>query len=153
VEKYRLLITPRDVSALGCWEGVTGEFNQVVGYTFFGDFFLRDPVSGDYALLFTLQPELMPMAFSDVAGFKSFLSDAGIGEHLLKTARLSDLIKLLGPPGQDQIYVPEPYPFLGGDESLQSYALRDVWVFASLVGRLQGIGDHEHGDDNADLIG
>lgn len=146
---YRLFDEPRPADDLGCWESVVGEFTQVAGYTFFGDFFLREPGTGYYAVLCTLRPELIPLSYREREAFEQFLATERVQNHLLRVKDVEELERMIGAPGRDEVYVPEPYPFLGGDESLESYARRNVWVFVDLVGQVQGIGAGDDADDAA----
>ena len=51
---YRLSDSPETLEALGAWEHALGRFVEVVGYSFLGSFFLRDPENHDYLILHPL---------------------------------------------------------------------------------------------------
>jgi len=53
---------------------------------------------------------------------------------------LTQLSRRLGEPGLDEIFIPEPYPFLGGSGELSTYAKGEIWIFARIVGQMQGVG-------------
>jgi hypothetical protein len=138
---FRLLDSPRPTEDLGCWSEVTDRFSRVIGHTKFGNFFLLDPSSGQYAVLYTIAPELVPTNFRSRESFiATFLSDAGIISHLGRPDDVSALEARLGVLGEDEVYIPEPYPFLGGSGELDTFGKGNVWVFADLVGQSQGIG-------------
>jgi hypothetical protein len=40
----------------------------------------------------------------------------------------------IGDPAANQVYLPVPYPFLGGSGEPDTYDKGDVWVFWSIVG-------------------
>ena len=58
-----------------------------------------------------------------------------------KEDRVAAIEQRLGPLIVGEVFIPEPYPFLGGDLSIESYAKGNVWTYAELVGSLQGVGD------------
>ena len=146
---YRLFDEPKAAADLGCWESVVGEFTQVAGYTFFGDFFLRDPETDYYAVLCTIRPGLIPLNYQGREAFEGFLATERVRNHLLRVQDVAKLEQMIGELGADEVYVPEPYPFLGGDESLESYARRKVWVFVDLVGQMQGVGESDDEEGGA----
>jgi hypothetical protein len=138
---FRLLEPPQPVTRLGCWAQVSGRFTVIAGYTAFGDFFLLDPETQQYAVLYTIGPELVPTNFRGSQAFVSeFLTDAGIVEHLGRPQDVATLEARIGPLAIDEVFIPEPYPFLGGSGELDTFAKGNVWVFADLVGQMQGIG-------------
>jgi hypothetical protein len=138
---FRLLDPPRPASDLGCWAEVSGRFSLVAGYTAFGNFFLLDPTTQQYAVLYTIGPELVPTNFLGSEAFASqFLTDAGIVQHLGRPDDVAALEERLGPLAPDEVFIPEPYPFLGGSGELNTFGKGNVWVFADLVGQTQGVG-------------
>lgn len=141
---FRLLDPPRPVTELGCWAEVTGRFSLVAGYTAFGNFFLFDPDTQQYAVLYTIEPELVPTHFRGSRAFVSeFLSDAGIIDHLGRPRDVTALEARIGPLATDEVYYPVPYPFWGGSGELETFSKGNVWVFADLVGQSQGVGQAE----------
>jgi len=82
VKKYALLEKPKEVAALGSWSELAENFGEVVGYTYFGDFFLRDPETSQIAVLYTMDPELMPTSFTSIEAFVGeMLADPEIEEE------------------------------------------------------------------------
>ena len=146
---YRVFDELKPASDLGCWESVVGEFSQVAGYTCFGDFFLRDPETDYYAVLCTLRPKLIPLSYRGRKAFEEFLNTERVQNHLLRIEDVKKLEQMIGELDKDEVYVPEPYPFLGGDESLASYARRNVWVYVDLVGQMQGVGASDEAEGGA----
>ncbi len=144
MQKYILLETNESAEKLGCWSEVVGKFENVFGYTLFGNFFLQDSNTGQVAILYTIEPELVPTNYYSVDSFvKELLPNEEIAPHLIRPKDLDILNKIIGPLGEYEVYIPEPYPFCGGDGSLESFNKGNVWVYADLVGQAQGIG-HEN---------
>lgn len=114
---------------------------MVFGFTFFGDFFLQNSETGQIAILYTIEPEVVPTNFNTVSSFvDELLSNKEVEPELVRPQDIEQLIKLVGDLEEEQIFIPEPYPFLGGDLSLESYAKGNAWVYADLVGQAQGVG-------------
>ncbi|PSK26501.1 T6SS immunity protein Tdi1 domain-containing protein, partial [Nocardia seriolae] len=45
----------------------------------------------------------------------------------------TSVVAVLGP---DQVYIPTPYPFLGGTKAPETYEIGDVWVFLDIVAQM-----------------
>ncbi len=140
---YRSLEPPVGSLKIAPWDTTCGNFHEVVGYTYFGDFFLRDPKTGQYALLFPFTPEIVPLEHFDEASFAAFLDKPHVADGFLRPKDLEALEARLGPLDEDQIYIPEPYPFIGEQSTLESYTKGDVWIFATIVGTMHGLGSEE----------
>jgi len=132
---YHLLPSPRSVADLPGWEGLHRSYTDVVGYSHLGHVFLHDRREGTFGVLHPFRD-----AFKDYGRFDSLehfdamvLSDEGFDEFVLRRPHLDEVARRTGPLGPDQVYVPVPYPFLGGDESPDSYDRGDVWTFLRIV--------------------
>ena len=138
---YRLIPIPRPVGDLGCWEAHLASFTHVVGYSGLGHFFLHDAATGDFAVLHPFKQSWKNYGpFETVAAFQAtILDDEGFAEYVLRPRHQDTIRQRLGALREDQVYIPEPYPFLGGDETPESYSIGDVWTFAELVGLCHGL--------------
>jgi hypothetical protein len=132
---YHLLVSPRPVGDLPGWEGLHRSYTDVVGYSHLGHVFLHDRREGTFGVLHPFRD-----AFKDYGRFDSLehfdamvLSDEGFDEFVLRRPHLDEVARRTGPLGPDQVYVPVPYPFLGGDEAPESYDRGDVWTFLRIV--------------------
>jgi hypothetical protein len=135
VPGYHLLPSPRPVDDLHGWEGLRRSYTDVVGYSHFGHVFLHDRREGTFGVLHPFRD-----AFKDYGRFDSLehfdamvLSDEGFDEFVLRRPHLDEVSRRTGPLGPDQVYVPVPWPHLGGDESPDRYDRGDVWTFLALV--------------------
>jgi hypothetical protein len=137
-----LFAQPQPTTQLGCWDDIVSGFRSIVGYTAWGDFILRSPVTGQFAILYAFEPELVPLSFYDDEAFKNeYLTAPQIQDHLIRPARLAAVEARLGPLAEGEVFIPEPYPFIGGLCEPESYAKGGVWTFIDLVGQLQGVGE------------
>lgn len=139
---YVLLREPVPTSALGCWEAELPAFTHVVGFSRLGHFFVCNEESGEFGVCHPFRQAYKNYgAFGSVTEFEArILKDEGFAEHVLRPAHQAAIGKLLGPLAPEEIYIPEPYPFLGGNEEVDTYAKGNFWVFAELVGMSHGFG-------------
>ncbi len=115
-------------------------FTHVVGYSGLGHFFLYDEKSNEYAVLYPFRQAYKSYGkFESVAAFDAaVLSDVDFTEYVLKPGHQAAIQERLGPLQAEQVYIPNPYPFLGGGEEPETYTKGNVWVFAELVGMSHG---------------
>jgi hypothetical protein len=140
---FRILKKPLPVDyCLGCWAKHMGRFSQVAGHTSFGDVFLRDPDSGQYAVLCPLTGERFPTSCYDRKTFLNrFLGDPGIIERFARPTDVEQLRQRLGSLENEEVYIPCPYPFVGGSGELSTYQKGGLWEFIELVGLFHGLGE------------
>jgi hypothetical protein len=133
-------MTPRAKAALGCWEPQIPAFTHIVGYSHLGHFFLTNEEAGEYAVMYPFRQAYKSYgSFPTLAVFEdAVLKDPGFSEYVLRPTHQANICKVLGPLEGEEIYIPQPYPFLGGDEDPSSYVKGDFWVFAELVGMSHG---------------
>lgn len=67
------------------------------------------------------------------------LRDPGFATHVLLPDHVAEIRALLGPLGEDQVYIPTPYPFLGGSMAPDTYTTGDIWTFLELVAQFHGL--------------
>lgn len=138
---YRLLDQSTTVAQACCrWSSLVGDFDEVFGYSFLGDVFLRKTSSGQCAILFTVNPELVPLGMNSISDFvDSFLAHPETKRTILQEEKIGEIEAGVGPPGEDEIFIPMPFPFLGGDNSIGSYKKGNFFTYLELVGGLQDI--------------
>jgi len=120
------------------WVGIAGHFDELAGYTYLGDVFLRNSKTGQFSILFTIGPELVPLdihSFSELE--KSFLSHPEAIRTIFQKEELDLIEARLGNLADDEIYIPVPFPFMGGDRSIGSYKRGNLFTYLDLVGGLQ----------------
>jgi hypothetical protein len=126
---------------LGCWAKHMGRFSQVAGHTSFGDVFLLDPDTGQYAVLTPITGERFPTDIYDRDRLlNEFLTDPGIIERFARPDDVAKLKKRLGPLKKEEVYLPAPLPGLGGSGALSEYTKGGVWTFIEMVGLFRGLG-------------
>ena len=138
---YSLFQSSRPIADLGCWESQLSAFTHIVGYSGLGHFFLYDERENEYAVCYPfLQAYKNYGKFESVSAFEgAILMDPGFSEYVLKPTHQSAIRDRLGPLQAEEVYIPEPYPFLGGTEEPNTYNKGNFWAFASLVGMSHGL--------------
>jgi len=76
--------------------------------------------------------------FSSTADFEQqILQDPGFVIYVLKPNHVQDIAGKLGALKPQQVYIPQPYPFAGGDESVGSYQKGNLWIMLDIVSQFR----------------
>ncbi len=136
-----VLTKPMPAERIGCWANSFSDYDEIVGYSNLGHFFLRSKKSNEYIVLHPFKKSAKSYGvFKDVQAFKkSILDDEGFSEYVLRPSHVAEISKRIGALKNNEIYIPAPYPFMGGSESPATYKKGDVWVFMDIVAQMQGI--------------
>lgn len=122
------------------WATIAKDFDELVGYTYLGDVFLRNSQTGQFSVLFTTGPELVTLDIHSLSEFeKTFLSHPEAVRTILQKEKLELIKDRLGELAEGEIYIPVPFPFMGGDRSVASYKKGSFFTFLELIGGLQGL--------------
>jgi len=99
---YLFFDDPKPLAALAPLLAPTaGRLNTVVGQSFFGDLFLRDPGTGEHAILFVPTLELVESWEMDERGFREqILANPEVGRSLLRPDDSAELVRRLGAPAR-----------------------------------------------------
>lgn len=126
------------ISDIQHWSEITETFDEMFGYSYFGDIFLLNSKTKQCAILYTMPPELAEIDFYGIDEFvNEFLSHDIVKEDLLKIEKVTEIEKKIGALKNGEVFIPEPYLFAGGDGSVDSYSKGDIWVFLEIIGNLQ----------------
>jgi hypothetical protein len=138
---YTLFKSPRPIEDLGCWAAHCAAWSEIIGYSPFGLFFLRDPVEHTYVVLHPLACGLKSYGVlkSTDEFERTVLRSKRFMEECLRPNDLDVLQTRLGRLRAEQVYYPVPYPFLGGSGELDTYSKGDAWVFVEIVGQSHGL--------------
>lgn len=131
---YRL-IDPASQDVLGPWAAQFPRYTHVIGYSSLGHVFLLDPAALDYAVLHPFKGAAKSYGrHASIAAFeKAVLREPGFEAHVLRPEHVQAIANRLGLLSGDEIYIPQPYPFLGGSEAPETYAKGGIWVFLHVV--------------------
>ena len=141
---YRLFAEPRASAEAWPWDVALGRYSLILGYTALGDLFVQDPSTGEIAILFTFRAWLSSSRYDDVREFETeFLSNDGVVREVLREEFVRRVAALAGPLGEEQVYIPVPYPVIGGSGAAETHEPGNLWVFLSLVGQTLGVGQEQ----------
>lgn len=138
-----VLTVPTPTEEIGCWADHFEKYDTIVGYSVLGHFFLRSSRDNEYAVLHPFKKAaksygVFPNAF---AFEKAVLRNAGFAEQVLRSDHVAEVRKVVGPIKKEQVFIPKPYPFLGGSDKPETYSKGNVWVFMDIVAQMQGLCD------------
>lgn len=137
---YTILPVPRPVSDAWPWDSVLGSHFRIVGYTALGDVLLSHVTTGEFGILLTYSGKVHGSGYHDLAGFTSdFLGHPRVIQEILRPELVAAVQALVGPRGPEEVYIPVPYPLIGGSGEPHTYSKGQVWVFLSLVAQTLGM--------------
>jgi hypothetical protein len=139
---YRILPTPEPVASfMPIWALSVEPYTEVIGYSYFGLIFLREPTTSKIGILQPLRGGLSRLGpYPCVESFRTELLEApGVINDFLRPHDLKVLAEQVGELADNEIYIPVPYPFIGGSGDLSTYETGDVRVFLDIVGQWWGI--------------
>lgn len=139
-EPFRLIQPLVLAESMPRWAGQFPQFEAVVGYSELGHVFLAES-GGEFAVLHPFTASAKSYGrFPSIEEFAdTVLRDPDFAGYVLLPEHVAEVGALLGPLGDNQVYIPQPYPFLGGSMEPSTYAIGDVWTFLDLVAQMQGI--------------
>ncbi len=138
-EFFRLIRPVRAVEAAPGWAAQFPQFEAIVGYSDLGHVFLAE-AGGEFAVLHPFTAAAKSYGrFPSIEEFAdTVLRDPGFAAYVLLPDHVAEIRALLGPLGEDQVYIPTPYPFLGGSMEPGTYTTGDIWTFLDLVAQFHG---------------
>ncbi|AGG90948.1 T6SS immunity protein Tdi1 domain-containing protein [Rhodanobacter denitrificans] len=119
---------------------IQAHYPNVFGFSAFGDLFVCSQDGRQVAVVMTNLPKLEQLNFDSIESFTStFLTSAGVVEHVLRQSDYEHLVSKLGPLSDDQCFFPVPFQRMGGSGTLDTYDKGDVWVHLDLLGQVMGL--------------
>ena len=116
-------------------------YDEIVGFSNFGLFFFRDSKASEYGILHPFIPSIKDYGrFDTQSDFHStVLTDPYFVGCYLRPDDLAALSSSVGELGDEDIYIPQPYPHMGGSNKLETYDKGNVLVFAEIVAQTHGM--------------
>lgn len=133
---HLILIEPRPIEFMGNFTAYLSEFDEVFAHTPLGHVFIRNSGSGETAVVVPFESNFYNLGkFESAAAFRE---QAIKDDKLLPDAsiRMVDVEKIrdrLGSLGKEEVYIPKPYPFLGGSCAPETYDKGGLWPFIAIV--------------------
>ncbi len=122
----------------GCWADIVGAQHNVIGYTNFGNLLLADPSTDEVSLLYVMPFDIDATDFKANEDLPHLFQEEIFRVQFLNESKSDLLLEMLGPLETGEVYIPAPYPMLGGDLSPESYSkgkLREMLVILSELQR------------------
>jgi hypothetical protein len=111
-----------------------GQFTSVVGHSLFGDLFLRNPDTKEYAILLVTTLELVGTGEISEGGFKEqILNNTDVVRKLFRPDDVEVLRQRIGFLDQCEAFFPVPLPVLGGSGKLDTYGKGGLWEYLGIV--------------------
>lgn len=131
---YHIFDEPKtDAALLDEWTSTTGDFDQIKGYTDLGDLFLINSSTGEIAILLTMVPGFHEMGFYDWDSFYSeVMSNPKFQEDVVNKSLIDDIREHSGELGNEEVYIPTPYPCLGGSGAPETHKKGNLWVYLAI---------------------
>lgn len=135
------LVDPLPASRAEAWAPHYEKFDQIVGWSHLGHLFMRSSADQDTLVLHPFKKAGKSYgAFASVADFETqILRDPGFAEYVLRADHVAAVRRLVGPLAAEEVYIPQPYPFMGGSDRPDTYGKGNVWVFLAIVAQMQGL--------------
>ena len=123
---------------LDAWLPFLRDYTEFVGYTALGQLFLRNDETGHYAVLYPMQRGWKDYGrFDSIEAFRAaVVDDPGFLAYVMPTEYLCEIADHVGPLEPGEVYIPVPYPFMGGSGAPRTYTKGDLAVFVEIVGQL-----------------
>ena len=137
---YLCFANPESVAAVApLLLPVAGRFTLAAGHSYFGDLFLRDPGTGEYAILIASTLELAETGEVDEAGLREqILTNPEVVKTLLRLDQAAALVDLLGSPASGEAFFPVPLPALGGSGELSTFQRGGLREYLAVVAQSIG---------------
>ena len=137
LECYKV-IEPIRSNVIGHWIKDYPLYEQIVGYSSLGHIFLFNPSQSDYAVFYPFKAAAKSYGtFNSISEFeKEVLQDEGFSLFVLNADHVQEISKAIGTLNENEVYIPKPYPFLGGDEGVGSYEKGNIWTMLDVVSQL-----------------
>ena len=130
---YHLLDEPRDKDWLDEWASITEDFDQIVAYTDLGDVFLINSKTNEVGLLLTMANAFHRMGYTDWDEFKETVMDnPNFQEDVVQKSFIEKVKQHCGELGEFEVYIPTPYPCLGGSGEPETHKKGDFWVYLAV---------------------
>jgi hypothetical protein len=119
------------------WPRLHQPYPLLHGFSRLGHVFLSDDNQQQFCAVYPLEGGSKGYAAASLAEFRRTVTDdPGFQAWIFPSGLVSSVVERLGPIGPEEVYMPVPYPMLGGSGAPETYSKGDVWVFLEIVGQL-----------------
>lgn len=119
------------------WPRLHESFPLLHGYSRLGHVFVSDAAQQQFAVIYPLEGGMKTYAAGSPAEFRQTVTDnPDFQAWIMPASHVAAIVAHVGPISPDQVYMPVPYPMLGGSGAPETYSSGDVWVFLEIVGQI-----------------
>ena len=132
---HLILIEPRPIEVTGNFAPHLRSFDEVFAHTPLGHLFVRS-ASGETAVVVPFESNFYDLGkFASASEFreKAINDDKLLPDASIRMADVEKMRNRLGNLGNEEIYIPKPYPFLGGSCAPETYDKGSLWPFIAIV--------------------
>ncbi len=130
---YHFLNEPKSKKWLDEWATITGDFDQIVAYTDLGDLFLINSKTNEIGILLTMANKFHTMGFTDWDEFRGeVMENPKFQEDVIQKSFIQNVRSHCGKLEEYQVYIPTPYPCLGGSGEPETHKVGDLWVYLAI---------------------
>ncbi|BFM22419.1 T6SS immunity protein Tdi1 domain-containing protein [Gilvimarinus japonicus] len=138
---YELIEPVATEDNMPCWSNSFPEYTEIIGYSSLGHVFMRSAEQSDYVVLHPFNAAAKSYGvFASVKAFEEkILREESFELFVLRSDHVNEVAEKLGPLQKEEVYIPTPYPFLGGDEAVDSYSKGNIWIMLDIVGQFHDV--------------
>lgn len=120
------------------WRPHLTAYTDFIGYSTLGHMYLHNPQTQHFAVLHPLQAGIKDYGpYATVAEFReTILEDPYFVQVILLSEHVQKIADRLGPLEPGEVYIPVPYPFLGGSGEPETYDKGQLVTFVEIVGQM-----------------
>ncbi|MFE3196214.1 T6SS immunity protein Tdi1 domain-containing protein [Nocardia sp. NPDC059240] len=117
------------------WAALFPQFDTVFGYSDLGHIFVVNQATGEHGLLYPYDNGGKNYGYfaSTTEFVDTIIRDDYVTRVIFLSHHVAEIRQLLGPLGPDEVYIPVPYPFLGGTGEPGTYEIGNYWVFLDVL--------------------
>ncbi|MBK9218385.1 MAG: DUF1851 domain-containing protein [Uliginosibacterium sp.] len=130
---YHYLDEIRGKEWLDGWASIAGDFDQVKAYTDLGDLFLVNSKTNEVGILLVMANKFHQMGFTDWEEFKqTVMNNPNFQERVVQKSFIARVKEHCGQLGEYEVYIPTPYPCLGGSGEPETHKKGNLWVYLAI---------------------
>ncbi len=133
---HLILIEPRPIAFMANFASFLGKFDEIFAHTPLGIVFVRSSRSGETAAVVPFESNFYDLGkFASASEFRdrAINDDQLMPDAVIRMADVEKIRNRLGNLGKEEIYIPTPYPFLGGSCAPETYEKGGLWPFIGIV--------------------
>ena len=130
---YVVFDEPKSADLLEGWQSITEGFDLIKAYSPLGDIFLINSSTGEIGILLTMAYGFHRMGSYDWDSFyENVMENPNFQRDVMSRRTIDEVEKLCGPLEAGNVYIPTPYPALGGTGKPDTHKIGDLWIYLDI---------------------